>query len=87
MKIHEHRIKILLNTEEFSQLFQYHSEGKLLGSPVDLETDLESYFEGVGVEDLSGCFGMAAGDLVEKLQLFSGPLVETELVFDLIVSH
>ena len=48
MKIYEHRIKLFLTPDEFSQFFNYYSEGRLLGSAVDLETDLESYFEGVG---------------------------------------
>ena len=64
-KFHEHRIKLLLNEAEFSQFFKYHSEGRLQGSSVDLETDLECYFEGVVEADLRNCFGAAADELCQ----------------------
>ena len=83
MKIYEHRIKLFLTPDEFSQFFNYYSEGRLLGSAVDLETDLESYFEGVGEEDLKRCFVTVAAN--ECLVLPFHTNTRVELVFDLIL--
>ena len=87
MKIHEHRIKLLLNQDEFSQFFKYHSEGRLQGSSVDLETDLESYYEGAGVEDLKSCFGAVADRLCQNLTASFPQDSERRIGFDLVVSR
>ena len=76
MKIHEHRIKLLLTPNEFSQFFKYHSEGRLLGSMSDLETDFESYYEGVGEADLKSCF---------REVRFETSVSRMELAFDLVL--
>lgn len=86
MKTHEHRIKLLLAPDEFSQFFNYYSEERLIGSAVDLETDFESYFEGVGVEDLKGCFGAVADELCEELSLPCHPDVRSQQILDLVVA-
>jgi len=87
MKIHEHHIKLLLTPDEFSQFFNYYSEGRLLGSAVDLETDLESYFEGVGVEDLESCFGAVVNSFCKNLIALSSHDLEQRLGFDLVISR
>ena len=87
MKIHEHRIKLLLTSAEFSQFFNYYSEGRLLGSAVDLETDLESYFEGVGEEDLKSCFGIVADSICQNLTASFPLYSEKRVGFDLVISR
>ena len=87
MKIHEHRIKLLLNQDEFSQFFKYHSEGRLRGSSVELETDFESYYEGVGEEDLKSCFGAVADSLCQNLTASFPQDSEITIVFDLVISR
>ena len=87
MKIHEHRIKLLLNEAEFSQFFKYHSEGRLLGSMSDLETDLESYFEGVGVEDLRSCFGAVTDGFCQNVTASFPQDSEITIGFDLVISR
>ena len=87
MKIHEHRIKLLLTPAEFSQFFNYYSEGRLIGSAVDLETDLESYFEGVGEEDLESCFGAVADSLCQSLTASFPQDSEKRVRFDLVISR
>ena len=84
MRILEQRVKLQLDMDEFSQFFKYHSDGRLLGSFVDLETDFETYFEGVGEPDLRRCFGLAVDELCESLALPFHPNVRAELVFDLV---
>ena len=84
MRILEQRVKLLLDMGEFSQFFKYHSDGRLLGSSVDLESDFETYFEGVGEPDLRRCFGLAVDELFQSLALPFHPNVRAELVFDLV---
>ena len=87
MKIHEHRIKLLLTPNEFSQFFKYHSEGRLLGSMSDLETDFESYYEGVGEADLRSCFGAVADSLYQSLTASFPQDSERRIGFDLVISR
>ena len=87
MKIYEHRIKLLLTPDEFSQFFNYYSEGRLLGGAIDLETDLESYFEGVGEEDLKSCFGAVGDNLCENLTASFPQDSEKRMGFDLVISR
>ncbi len=86
MRILEQRVKLLLDMDEFSQFFKYHSDGRLLGSHTDLETDFESYYEGVGQLDFRRCFGLAADELCESLALQFHSNVRAELVFDLVLA-
>lgn len=87
MKVYEHRIKLLLTPDEFSKFFNYYSKGLLLGSVVDLETDLESYFEGVGEEDLKSCFGAVADSLCQSLTASFPQDSEKRVGFDLVISR
>lgn len=85
MRVLEQRVKLLVDLEEFSKFFKYHSEGRLLGSQSDLETDFESYFEGVGELDFRCCFGAAANELSESLALHFFRRDESQLIFELVL--
>ena len=76
------------STETSSRSFSNTiSDGRLLGSLVELEIDFESYFEGVGEEDLKSCFGAGDDSFCQNLTTSLPQDSEKRVGFDLVISR